>query len=246
VRLATRDPVPEAGRALLHALEERGVRVHGGLRVAWDSGQVLAAGCHTGAVTGCAAYGALATLRSPPLMEIVEAILEPSQNWIAEQLVRSLGETTEGRASWSAARGAVRSVLADSLGVDTLDVHVVDGSGLSAYNLVTPRALARILDGVAGRPWGEAYREALPTPGEEESTLENRLDGLGDRFHAKTGTITHVSSLSGYLTTDTGRELIVVLVANGSGRPSSEVRAALDEVVRQLAADGGDGRPPPG
>jgi D-alanyl-D-alanine carboxypeptidase/D-alanyl-D-alanine-endopeptidase (penicillin-binding protein 4) len=237
LRLATRDPVAEASRTLLRVLGERGVTVRDGLRIVWDSGQALSGGCRAGAVTTCAAAHRVAGVASPPLMRIAEGILEPSQNWMAEQLLRHLGEVREGRASWQAARTAVRALLADSLGVDTLDVRVVDASGLSAYNLVTPRALERLLTGVARRPWGAAYREALPTPGEEDGTLERRLTGLEGRLHAKTGSITHVNSLSGYLTTDSGRELVIVVLSNGSGLPARTVRDAMDALVRSLAAD---------
>jgi D-alanyl-D-alanine carboxypeptidase/D-alanyl-D-alanine-endopeptidase (penicillin-binding protein 4) len=237
LRLATRDPVAEASRALLGALERHGVTVRDGLRIVWDSGEALEGGCRAGDLPACTGAWRVAGLASPPLIVIAEGILEPSQNWMAEQLLRHLGEVQEGRASWETARTAVRALLADSLGVDTLDVRVVDGSGLSAYNLVTPRALARVLAGVSSRPWGAAYREALPTPGEEDGTLERRLPGLEGRLHAKTGTIRHVNSLSGYLTTDSGRELVIVLLSNGSGLPSGLVRDALDDVVRSLAAD---------
>ncbi len=170
-------------------------------------------------------------------MEIVAALLKPSQNWMTEQLVHHLGEVETGHASWPDGLDVVRSMMRDSLGVDTLDLHLVDGSGLSAYDLVTPRALGRLLAGVRARPWGAAYRQALAQPGEEESTLENRLEDLGGRVQAKTGTITHVNSLSGYLTTVSGRELVFVLLSNGSGLPSRRVRDALDRIVEALAAE---------
>jgi D-alanyl-D-alanine carboxypeptidase/D-alanyl-D-alanine-endopeptidase (penicillin-binding protein 4) len=237
LHLATRDPVGQSSRALLRALEASGIRIEGGLHVAWDAGEPLQGGCRTGAMESCMGMRPLATLTSPPLMDIVAALLKPSQNWMTEQLVHHLGEVETGHASWPDGLDVVRSMMRDSLGLDTLDLHLVDGSGLSAYDLVTPRALGRLLAGVRARPWGAAYRQALAQPAEEESTLEHRLEDLGGRVQAKTGTITHVNSLSGYLTTVSGRELVFVLLSNGSGLPSRRVRDALDRIVEALAAE---------
>lgn len=223
VQVATRDPVVEAGRALLGSLRRRGIEVEGGLRMAWDSLEAPSATVR------------LVRMESPDLMAIAKGILEPSQNWMSEQLLRALGGHAEGVASWRNGRRALSGVLGDSLGVDSLSLHVVDGSGLSAYNLVTPRAVGRILAGVAERPWADAYRDALAAPGEEDSTLENRLEGLEDRIQAKTGTITHVNSLSGYVRTASGRDLVFVVLSNGSGLRSSAIRERVDILLRAIA-----------
>jgi D-alanyl-D-alanine carboxypeptidase/D-alanyl-D-alanine-endopeptidase (penicillin-binding protein 4) len=169
-------------------------------------------------------------------MEIVEGILEPSQNWMAEQLVRSLGATDSTRAGWSDGLAAVREYLVSRVGVDSLDVSLRDGSGLSAYNLVTPRAVVAILLHAARQPWGPAYRTGMAEPGEEGSTLASRLDGLEGRLFAKTGTISNVNSLSGYLVTDQGREVVFSILTNGSGLPASLVRDSMDRLVRTLAS----------
>ena len=178
---------------------------------------------------------ALATLTSPPMAEIVEAILEPSQNWMTEQLVHVLGLTLGQEGSWEEGFTVEGEFLAQRVGVDTLDIHFRDGSGLSAYNLVTPRAMVQILRYMRNSPNGEVYRKALAEPGEEEGTLRSRLPGLEGRVFAKTGTISHVNSLSGYLVTDSGREIIFSVLTNGSGLSSTPVRAAIDQVVQAVA-----------
>jgi D-alanyl-D-alanine carboxypeptidase/D-alanyl-D-alanine-endopeptidase (penicillin-binding protein 4) len=88
---------------------------------------------------------------------------------------------------------------------------------------------------MAAGPNGEIYRHALAEPGEKDSTLERRLTELQGRVFAKTGTISNVNSLSGYLVEKDGREVVFSLLSNGSGLPSSRVRAALDDVIRVLA-----------
>ena len=184
---------------------------------------------------GAAHSRRLTTLTSPPMGEIVEAILEPSQNWMTEQLVHVLGLELGEEGSWQEGFDVEEDFLFREVGVDTLDIHYQDGSGLAAYNLVTPRAMVRILEYMGNSPHGELYRLALAEPGEEGSTLRNRLPGLEGRVFGKTGTISHVNSLSGYLTTDSGRQLIFSILTNGSGLSSRLVRASIDQVVQAVA-----------
>lgn len=235
LRIAARAPVHLAGHVLHRILEERGVRIAGDVEVVWSPEFALAGGCFTAWVAECRGSWVLATLRSPPLSEIIRGILEPSQNWMTEQLVRTLGDRFGPRGGWPEGLGVVRDVLTRVMGVDSLDLSLRDGSGLSAYNLVTPRAVVRILDFMHRSDHGEAYRSALAAPGEEESTLERRLKGLDERVQAKTGSITHVNALSGYLTRSDGTLLSFSVLTNGAGLPSETIRDAIDEVVRELA-----------
>lgn len=177
----------------------------------------------------------LTFIRSPPMAEIVEAILEPSQNWMTEQLVHVLGLELGEEGSWQEGFRVQEEFFTGTVGVDSMDLHFRDGSGLSAYNLVTPRAMVRILEHMREGPHRHLYRRALAEPGEEESTLRNRLAGLEGRVFGKTGTISHVNSLSGYLVTRSGRELVFSILTNASGLPSGMVRAGIDEVVRAAA-----------
>ena len=252
--LAQRDPVGIASAALYRALGTKGIIVKGGFRVAWDAGESLGPGsCRSGhippgasteeeprenlgpSLPHCADAQLLSVLSSPPMAEIVESILEPSQNWMTEQLVRGLGLELGQKGSWREGFRVEAQFLTEVVGVDTLDITFRDGSGLSAQNLVTPRAMVRILEYMRSSPNGETYRRALAEPGEDPGTLRRRLPELEGRLFAKTGTISNVNSLSGYLTTEGGRELVFSILTNGSGLPSSIVRRGIDRVV-QIAA----------
>lgn len=235
IQVAARDPVRLASEALLRALEYRGIRVDGGVRVAWTGGEPLAGGCYTGSVMFCPSARQVALLASPPMREIAQATLEPSQNWIAEQLVRTLGMEYGDEGSWREGFHVMERFLTEEVGVDSLDLSMRDGSGLSAYNLVTPRALVSLLSYMWSTPHYAEYRDALASPEEEESTLERRLRNLRGRVFAKTGTITHVNALSGYVLTAEGRELVFSILTNGSGLPSGRVRDAMDEVLEAVA-----------
>ena len=242
LRMAVRDPVRQAAAALGRALASRGVRVEGGVTVRWPDGRRSGTGPNdpcTPPGDDCPGFRRVASLASPSLLEISRGILEPSQNWMAEQLLAALGahqavEPDEG--TRERGRAAVRAYVL-GLGADSLDVLPGDGSGLSVRNLVTPRALVRVLADMRSRSFGAGYRDALAEPGEEESTLENRLPALAGRLFAKTGTISNVDALSGYLVRDDGTELIFSVLSNGSGLPSRVIRTAVNEVVEALARE---------
>lgn len=235
IPLSTRLPAREAGIRLLQLLDSSGVRVRDGLEVVVDTGRALAVGCTSGRVPSCTGAARVAALASPPLADIARGILEPSQNWMTEQVVRSLAVHRGERGSWPRGVAAVSDVLRREAGVDSLDIDLRDGSGLSAYNLVTPRAVVAVLMRMRVSEMAEAYRQALAAPGEVDSTLERRLLDLEGRVQAKTGTISNVNSLSGYLQADSGREVVFAILTNGSGLPSGVVRDRMDEVVRALA-----------
>jgi D-alanyl-D-alanine carboxypeptidase/D-alanyl-D-alanine-endopeptidase (penicillin-binding protein 4) len=255
--ISQREPVRLASRALLHALEKRGIEVQGGLRIAWDEGESVGPGeCRTGRrakgdlsgaeisylpgtggnlALDCPEAELITGITSPPMADIVKALLEPSQNWMAEQLVKTMGMELGERGGWPEGLRIEREFLTQEVGVDSLDITYQDGSGLSAYNLVTPRAMVRILEFMRSSPNAGIYRNALASPGEEGSTLQNRLQSLEDRVFAKTGTITHVNSLSGFVFTNSGRELIFSIFSNGSGLPSGLVRAGIYRVLEVIA-----------
>ena len=85
------------------------------------------------------------------------------------------------------------------------------------------------------RPDGDAYAAAMAEPGEGDSTLEDRLLDLRGRVFAKTGSISNVNSLSGYLVGSDGRKVIFVILSNASALPAGTMRGAIDDVVRALA-----------
>lgn len=254
--VAQRDPAGVALASLRQAVEARGISVEGGIELEWSSGIALGAGsCFTGSpatppegaevptesespgpmIPDCPEAVLLAEILSPPLAEVVKSILEPSQNWMTEQLVHALGMELGSEGSWAEGFKVQHEFLTREVGVDSLDLHFRDGSGLAAYNLVTPRALVQILEYMMASPYGDTFRFGMAEPGEEDSTLRRRLQGLEGRLFAKTGTISHVNSLSGYLIPHNGPPLIFSILTNGSGLPSSLVRRGIDEVVQTIA-----------
>lgn len=177
----------------------------------------------------------LAEHRSPPLPQAVGPILLNSQNWFAEQLLKTLGREVRGEGSWSAGLSVEREFLIGVVGIDSADVVLRDASGLSAGNLVTPRALVQLLDYIRRTPSQSFVRASLPVSGSRGS-LQARLTDLPGRVRAKTGYIGNVDSLSGYLTLDDGREVIFAIIANASGQSSARMKSGIDDLVRVFAA----------
>ena len=232
---AIRDPVRQATAALDRAIAGAGIVVDDQARIVWADSMNVGRACMSGSVRECADAGLVFSLESPPVSELVAGILAPSQNWMTEQLIRTLGAERGEKGSWSEGVDVIRNFLTDQVGVDSLDFAAKDGSGLSAYNLVTPRALVRILQYLQRGANAATYRAALAEPGKEDSTLERRLMDLEGRLFAKTGTISNVNSLSGYLVGGDGTEVIFSILSNGSGLSAARMRAAIDDVVRVLA-----------
>jgi D-alanyl-D-alanine carboxypeptidase/D-alanyl-D-alanine-endopeptidase (penicillin-binding protein 4) len=176
-------------------------------------------------------------LPSPSLLEAIAVVNPQSLNVEAEGLLRLASP-----AGWAKSRregiAQVYRVAAEA-GIDTLDLSFVDGSGLSPQDLVTPRAVVRWLErseASSGPDGAGSLRATLARPG-EPGTLERRFMGLppGSEFRAKTGTLTNVSSLSGYLRTAEGEEIVVAMIVNGARKSVVPVRDAEERLIAFLA-----------
>jgi D-alanyl-D-alanine carboxypeptidase/D-alanyl-D-alanine-endopeptidase (penicillin-binding protein 4) len=171
-----RDPELRAARALRRELRDLGVSVTG----------------PAGAGKAPPGLAPIAEIASDPVAELLDTMNRYSSNFWAEVLGKRLGVETAGQPG-SIAKGALAiSGFAAGRGVAVL---ARDGSGLSYSNRVSPRGLTRLLDTAEDATWSEALREALPEPG--QGTLSGRLRHV--RVHAKTGTLTSISALSGYV-----------------------------------------------
>ncbi|HUH13912.1 MAG TPA: D-alanyl-D-alanine carboxypeptidase/D-alanyl-D-alanine-endopeptidase, partial [Longimicrobiales bacterium] len=221
-RRAVGNPATYAAHALAESLRRRGITVDGEVRVSFEP--VPTAGASR-----------IATWHSPPLSEIVHGLMRPSQTWITEHLATPLGAERGERGSWGEGLDVVEDFLVEVAGVEEGSVSLSDGSGLSSRNLVAPESLVRLLTFARTQPWGELYYEALPPAG-GDGTLRSRMQELGERVHAKTGTIANVNGLSGYVTTDDGRLLIFSVMTNATGRSSGVVRSGMDRIVEAVAA----------
>lgn len=226
-RFATRNPTAYFVGVLRETLREAGVAVEGAAIDAdeWPERATSAAGA-----------APLFTHASPPLAEILPAYLKPSQNQIAETLLRTLGRELRGEGSSRAGAAAEDSVLRAGGLPTARRLVIADGSGLSRYNLVSPAFLADLLTRMAQGPHAQLWQAALPVAG-VDGTLASRLRGTpAERnVHAKTGTLSSVRALSGYLTTAAGERLVFSMLANHHARAAADVDRVVDAALARLA-----------
>jgi D-alanyl-D-alanine carboxypeptidase/D-alanyl-D-alanine-endopeptidase (penicillin-binding protein 4) len=223
--VAVRDPTAYFLAVLRETLREAGVAVEGQALPAdeWPRERP--------------AESPIFTYASPPLREVLPGMLKPSQNWIAETLLRTVGRERRGEGSARAAEAVVDSTFR-SWGLPAEDLRLADGSGLSRYDLVTPELLVGILAHMRGSPNWELWYASLPVGG-EDGTLRSRMaePPLRGNVHAKTGTLTGVRSLSCYVTTAAGEPLVFSFLVNNHLRSAAAVDRVVDAAVRRLVGE---------
>lgn len=156
---------------------------------------------------------ALATLSPGALGEDIITINKVSQNLHAELLLRRIG-LARGSGSIADGQAVVTAMLAEA-GVTPAQVSLADGSGMSSYNRVAPRATVRMLQYVARQPWGEQFRASLPIGG-VDGTLRRRFADtiLAGKIFAKTGTLNATNALAGWFVGASGRRYSFAAYAN--------------------------------
>jgi D-alanyl-D-alanine carboxypeptidase/D-alanyl-D-alanine-endopeptidase (penicillin-binding protein 4) len=182
---------------------------------------------------GVAGAQELAKIESPPLAILLVETNQESNNLYAEVLLRSLG-TGASRDSTELGLKKLKETLT-ALGVDPQSYSLADGSGLSRQNLVSPEALVQTLKRMAQTPQATVYRASLPTAG-ANGTLGRRFlnTAAQGNLQAKTGTLTGVSALSGYLDVPGYQPLVFSIMVNQSDQSPTTQRQAIDEIVLLL------------
>lgn len=216
------DPNLYFAHALRAALARRGVSVAGATQATTDSM----------AYRHVRALPALVTVGSRPRDDLIFPILNTSQNWFAEMLLKGLGRRLGAGGSWEEGLRVERRFLTDSVGIDSTAFSLSDGSGLSSGNLVAPSAFAALLRYMWRHPHRAGFLRALPRSGQVGS-LRTRFVGtpLEGRVVAKTGSIQHVNSLSGYIERARGGPLVFSIIANNHTVPNQQMLRQIDSVV---------------
>ena len=213
--LAIEEPAQHAAATLKRLLEERGIRVIGIARAQHDHKE--AGGDPV----------VLAEHVSVPLGDAVKLINKISQNLHTEMLLRTVARQN---AAWATTDELMKfpTDFYATAGIAAGDVIQTDASGLSRHDLVTPRAIVTLLSFAQKQSWFETYYASLPVAG-TDGTLEDRMKNTpaAGRIHAKTGSVEHVRTLSGFAETPGGRRLIFSFLSNNQGGKSHEAADAL-------------------
>ncbi|MFB2878915.1 D-alanyl-D-alanine carboxypeptidase/D-alanyl-D-alanine-endopeptidase [Floridanema aerugineum] len=179
----------------------------------------------------------LAFVESPRLSQLIADTNLPSNNLYAEALLRTLGvnnSTMPNQYTDSLGLNLIKTTLAN-LGVDGESFILADGSGLSRRNLVSPLSLVQTLQAISQSPQAEIYRISLPVAG-VSGTLRNRFKDTPAMgiVYAKTGTLTGVVTLSGYVDAPNYEKLVFSIMVNHSNQPARIIRSSIDEIVLLL------------
>jgi len=177
----------------------------------------------------------LFTVLSVPLKEIMPAIMKPSQNQIAEVFLRTLGLERAGVGTADSGRRVVeRQFAAWQIPPDAFIVR--DGSGLSRSDLISPEAIVSILEVMRHSPNFQVFYESLPIAG-VDGTIRTRMRDTPAQgnLRAKTGTLSMVRSLSGYVRTPDGRLLEFSMLCNNWTTPQAAVDRVQDAIGAALA-----------
>jgi serine-type D-Ala-D-Ala carboxypeptidase/endopeptidase (penicillin-binding protein 4) len=205
--VAVDDPALFAAEAMVNVLQDQGMTVHGEPRadyISQPSGVIVA------------------SHESAPLSQIVQVINKVSQNLHAEMLLEELQHVDP------------------ALTRDTTDFSSVDGSGLARQDLVTPDATITLLERMWEGSNREIWLQSLPIGG-VDGTLQHRFRHIAgakrihaERIHAKTGSLTHVNTLSGYVETQNNKWLAFSVMVDQTLMPDKDVREFLDRFAAEL------------
>jgi serine-type D-Ala-D-Ala carboxypeptidase/endopeptidase (penicillin-binding protein 4) len=257
--VAIPDPALAFVSMLREALTKRGVKIEGRVRTVTDrSGDSVMPRTTPGFATGSMAQFPveIASLQSPPFNEIAAHTLKPSQNQYTELILRTLGRNPRvldaagnTRPLAGDAQGAtddeeaglrmVRDFLRQA-GIGEGDVELSDGSGLSRNDLISANTTVQLLTFMTKHKYFAQFRDALPIAG-VDGTLRTRMRGTPaeGNVRAKTGSLSSVASLSGYVTTAGGEHLVFSMMLNNYPDAAAVRRDSIDAIAVLLASFSG-------
>ena len=225
--VAVDKPALYAATLLHEALVRRGVRIDGAPRIRTRRiGEPLPAPYKV----------MLAERSSPPLVEILRVVDKVSQNLHAELVLREAARVSTGDGSRQAGLQEMYSLLW-KVGAASGCCYFQDASGLSRQTLVTPQAATRLLAYMYRSEHREAWMSLLPIGGVDGS-LSKRFEGEEEnakRILAKTGSLAHVTALSGYIFSKTYGELAFSVLFNNYNGESVDARNVLDKIALAFA-----------
>ncbi|WP_232344660.1 D-alanyl-D-alanine carboxypeptidase/D-alanyl-D-alanine endopeptidase [Actinoplanes awajinensis] len=240
------DPAMAAGRAFANQLGVASEKVRKGTApaAAGDTASASASAPASAPATGEITAGQeLGKVESPPLVQVLDWMLQQSDNTIAETMGRQVALAAGDEASFDGTAEAMINKLRE-LGLNGDEADLYDASGLSRHNGISPSLLVQTLALAAGgtKPELSAMFNGLPVAG-WSGTLRTRFatpspnQAAQGVVRAKTGTLSGVNTLAGVLVTKDGRVLAFAIMASATS-DSSTAKAALDKVAARLVACG--------
>ncbi len=245
--IAIEDPADFAARELRQLLQARGVSIFGRSRARHAD----LASLSTFSVTAFApsvgggdthppsapATVVFADHESLPILQDLLVINKVSQNLHAELMLRLLGKEKGASGTIEAGLEVERGWLA-TVGITPDEYVFFDGSGLSRENLVSPHAVVTLLTYISKQPWANEFESTLPVGGVDGTLVDRfRTPRLTGKVHAKTGSLSHVNSLSGFATTAKGEHIVFSILGNNHMLTDRKALEAIDSIVSTVVED---------
>lgn len=212
--------VPEYNRALFKSsLKQMAISVYGSVTFGSAPENLSLIGQHA----------------SKPLRLLINEMLKKSDNVIAGALFKKIGQLYSHQpGSWTNGSLAVSQILSKHAGVNISGMRILDGSGLSAENLATPAQMMQVLEFAYHHyPTSYEFISSLPIAG-VDGTLKHRMWNIARKVRAKTGTISGVVSLAGYVVNGDKEPLAFVIMINGNKGMGWEYKALEDKIATAL------------
>jgi len=203
-----------------NVLKDKGITITGGIEV------------HDAYV---AVQDTLFIHRSPELSALLKVLNKKSHNFYADQILKTLGARFGEEGSFKKGTEIVAEWL-HSIGVPPSEFIMVDGSGLSRKNLISPFATATLLRWMFNYKDFSTFYNSLPIAG-VDGTLKNlmRNSAAQGNVYAKTGTMRHVRSLSGYVKDKNNNPYIFVIMVNNHSVPVAYIKELQGKICILLS-----------
>ncbi len=174
---------------------------------------------------------------SKPLLHSAVNLMNESDNLTAELFVKSIGAMDTIPGTWDTGLDSIKSFLAEKVLIDTANIRLADGSGVSRYNLTNSAQLNSLLKWMYNSEYKDDFISTLPGGGWKNSTLKKRLTNEGDLVRAKTGGLSGVRNLAGYIKSKKYGDVAFSILMNGYTDYSSRYARVHDQIVKTIIYD---------
>ena len=182
-------------------------------------------------------YNNLVKHKSLPLLLSAKNLMNESDNLTAELFVKSIGAMDTIPGTWDTGLDSIKSFLAEKVLIDTANIKLADGSGVSRYNLTSSAQLISLLKWMYNSEYKDDFISTLPGGGWENSTLKKRLTNEGELVRAKTGGLSGVRNLAGYIKSKKYGDVAFSILMNGYTDYSSRYARVHDQIVKTIIYD---------
>lgn len=162
----------------------------------------------------------------------IKEILKNSSNFIAETVFKLAGAKYAGTTGTAQNSYEMLNAYFEKLGLNTDDIKIVDGSGVSKNNLMTADFMTSFLVKLYNSENFETIENYLPTPG--EGTLKNRMLYFKDNMRAKTGTLSDTSAITGFITTRRGKVYVFDIMIQDAKTSETDKKNIEEQILRQV------------